>query len=46
MLPSRYVPLKLKGGDSFAIMEGDKVVGTGVIQEIRDEHHIPASMVN
>jgi translation elongation factor EF-Tu-like GTPase len=46
LLPSRYVPLKLKGGDSFTIMEGNKVVGTGVIQEIRDERRIPASIAN
>ncbi len=46
LLPSRYVPQKLKGGDSFTIMEGGKVVGTGVIQEIRDEHHLPAAIEN
>ncbi len=46
LLPSRYVPVNLKGGDSFTIMEGEKIVGTGVIQEINDEHRIPRSTVN
>ena len=46
LLPSRYVPIKLKGGDAFTIMEGEKVVGTGVIQEISDEHRIPVSTIN
>jgi len=40
LLPSRYVPQKLKSGDSFTILEGDKIVGTGVIQNIQDEHRI------
>ena len=46
LLPARYVPLKLKGGDSFTIMEGDKIVGMGVIQEIKDEHRLPAPQIN
>lgn len=43
LLPSRYVPQKLKSGDSFTILEGERVVGTGVIQIINDEHRIPAN---
>jgi translation elongation factor EF-Tu-like GTPase len=46
LLPSRFVPLNLKGGDSFTIMEGDKIVGMGVIQEITNEHRLPASQIN
>ena len=46
LLPSRYVPLNLKSGDSFTIMEGDKVVGMGVIQEIKDEHRLSVSQTN
>jgi translation elongation factor EF-Tu-like GTPase len=42
LLPSRHVPQKLKNGDAFTILEGDKIVGTGVIQLIKDEHRIPA----
>lgn len=42
LLPSRHIPQKLKNGDAFTILEGDKVVGTGVIQHIKDEHRIPA----
>jgi elongation factor Tu len=40
LLPSRHIPQKLKRGDSFTILEGDRVVGTGVIQNIMDEHRI------
>lgn len=40
LLPSRYVSHKLKSGDSFSILEGNKVVGTGVIQEIKKEEKI------
>jgi translation elongation factor EF-Tu-like GTPase len=43
LLPSRHVPQKLKGGDSVTILEGDRVVGTGVIQTIQDEHRIPVN---
>lgn len=46
LLPSRYIPLNLKGGDAFTIMEGDKVVGMGVIQEIKDEHRLPSALAN
>ncbi|MBS1501098.1 MAG: hypothetical protein JST32_03495 [Bacteroidetes bacterium] len=42
LLPSRHIPQRLKIGDAFTILEGDKIVGTGVIQQIKDEHRIPA----
>jgi translation elongation factor EF-Tu-like GTPase len=42
LLPSRHIPQRLKSGDAFTILEGDKIVGTGVIQHIKDEHRIPA----
>lgn len=44
LLSSRYVPAKLKSGDPFTIVEGDKVVGTGVIREILLEHRTPVSI--
>lgn len=34
LLPSKHITQHLKIGDSFTILEGQKVVGTGVIQEI------------
>lgn len=34
LLPSKHVSHHLKVGDSFSLLEGRKVVGTGVIQEI------------
>jgi len=46
LIPSRLVSLQLKGGDPFKIMEGNKIVGTGVIQEIKDEHRIMNTPVN
>ena len=41
LLPSRNIRQNLKSGDSFTILEGDKIVGTGVIREIQDEHQMP-----
>jgi len=37
LLPSRYIRQNLKSGDSFTILEGNQLVGTGVIQEILKE---------
>jgi elongation factor Tu len=34
LLPSKHISQHLKIGDSFTVLEGQKVVGTGVIQEI------------
>jgi translation elongation factor EF-Tu-like GTPase len=41
LLPSRNIRQNLKSGDSFTILDGDKIIGTGVIQEIMEEHQIP-----
>src|ERR1700733_6808712 len=41
LLPSRYIPKNLKTGDPFTILEGGKIIGTGVIKEILLEDHIP-----
>jgi len=40
LLPSRHIRQNLKSGDSFTILEGDKIVGTGVIQRIEQENKI------
>ncbi len=37
LLPSKHISQHLKIGDSFSILEGQKVVGTGVIQEIQKD---------
>lgn len=34
LLPSRHIRQNLKSGDAFTILEGNKIVGTGVIQDI------------
>ncbi len=34
MLPARYIRRNLKRGDAFTILEGDHIVGSGVIQSI------------
>jgi translation elongation factor EF-Tu-like GTPase len=41
LLPSRYIRKNLKHGDAFTIWEGDKVIGSGVIQKIEEERSIP-----
>jgi translation elongation factor EF-Tu-like GTPase len=43
LLPSRHIRQNLKSGDSFTILEGDKIVGTGVIQQIEKENKIAVS---
>ena len=43
LLASRHISQKLKSGDSFTIVEGDKIVGTGVIIEIEQENRIPVT---
>jgi translation elongation factor EF-Tu-like GTPase len=35
LLPSKHIRQNLKSGDAFTILEGENVVGTGVIQEIQ-----------
>jgi elongation factor Tu len=37
LLPSRHIRQNLKSGDSFTILEGNKLVGTGVIKVIVEE---------
>jgi elongation factor Tu len=44
LLPSRLISQKLRSGDSFTILEGDKVVGTGVIVQIEQENKIPVAL--
>jgi len=41
MLPARYIRRSLKRGDAFTIHEGDKIVGTGVIQSIEKNKLVP-----
>jgi len=43
LLASRHISQKLKSGDSFTILEGDKIVGTGVIIEIEQENRVPVT---
>lgn len=40
LLPARHIRQNLKNGDAFTILEGDKIVGTGVIQKIEKENKI------
>jgi elongation factor Tu len=40
LLPSRHIRQNLKSGDAFTLLEGDKIVGTGVIQQIEQENRI------
>jgi len=40
LLPSRHIRQNLKSGDAFTILEGDKIVGTGVIQHIEQDKNI------
>lgn len=37
MLPARYIRHNLKKGDAFTILEGNTVVGSGVIQSIEQK---------
>ncbi len=41
LLPSKHIRQNLKSGDAFTILEGEKIVGTGVIQQIQKEEQIP-----
>ncbi len=41
LLPSKHIRQNLKTGDSFSILEGNKVIGTGVIQSIQKEDRLP-----
>ena len=38
LLPSKHIRHNLKAGDSFTILEGAKIIGTGVIQNIEEEN--------
>ena len=40
-LPSKHVRQHLKSGDSFTILEGSKIIGSGVIQQIDQEDKFP-----
>jgi translation elongation factor EF-Tu-like GTPase len=42
ILPSKHIRQHLKSGDSFTILEGAKIIGSGVIQQINQETKIPA----
>lgn len=35
LLPSKHIRQNLKSGDAFTILEGEKIVGTGIIQQIQ-----------
>lgn len=37
LLPSKHIRTNLKAGDSFTMLEGDKVIGTGVISKVKHE---------
>ncbi len=41
LLPSRHIRQNRKSGDAFTILEGDRIIGTGVIQKIEIENKIP-----
>ena len=41
LLPSKHIRQNLKSGDSFTILDGTKVIGTGVIQKINQENKVP-----
>ena len=41
LLPSKHIRQNLKSGDSFTILEGNKLVGTGVIQNVLEETITP-----
>jgi len=40
LLPSKHIRQNLKSGDSFTILEGAKIIGTGVIQTIDKEEKV------
>ncbi|GGH08230.1 EF-Tu C-terminal domain-related protein [Mucilaginibacter phyllosphaerae] len=40
LLPSKHIRQNLKRGDAFTILEGDKIVGSGVIQQIDKEENL------
>ena len=35
MMPSSHIRQSLKEGDTFSILEGNKIVGTGIIREVK-----------
>ena len=41
LLPSKHIRQNLKSGDAFTILEGERIVGTGVIQQIERKKQIP-----
>ena len=41
MLPARYIRHNLKKGDAFTILEGNNIVGSGVIQSIEENKKVP-----
>lgn len=43
LLPSRHIRHNLKSGDTFAISEGNKIVGTGVIRRIDNKEEVELS---
>jgi elongation factor Tu len=40
LLPSKHIRQNLKSGDAFTILEGDRIIGAGVIQRIEQEDKI------
>ena len=41
LMPARYIRHNLKKGDAFTLLEGDRVVGSGVIQSIEENKQVP-----
>lgn len=41
LLPSKHIRENLKNGDAFTVLEGDKIIGSGVIQKIEAEEKFP-----
>ena len=43
ILPSKHIRKNLKSGDFFTILEGSKIIGSGVIQHIDKENNYPVA---
>jgi elongation factor Tu len=41
ILPSKHIRQNLKNGDSFTILDGSRIIGSGVIQQIEQENRYP-----
>jgi len=43
LLPSKHIRQNLKSGDAFTILEGEKIVGTGIIQQIQNAKKVSSN---